>query len=120
MKTLYLFLTESLDHSLHCIDKKHYKIFGKVKSFSYIYIINNKTNKTMISLESNKVQLKCHTPFFLDCEDGINITVLLGDVIEVFEHSEDGGDTVFEIVHGWMKGLIIPFSNEQLAKHFRL
>ena len=74
----------------------------------------------MISLETNKTQLKCHTPFYLDCEDGINITVLLGDVIEVFEQPEDGGDTVFEIVHGWMKGLIIPFSNEQLAKHFRL
>ena len=74
----------------------------------------------MISLETNKVQLKCHTPFFLDCEDGINITVLLGDVIEVFEQPEAGEDTVFEIVHGWMKGLVIPFSNEQLAKHFRL
>ncbi len=85
-----------------------------------IFTLTKQNNKTMISLESNKVQLKCHTPFFLDCEDGINITVLLGDVIEVVEQPEDGGDTVFEIVHGWMKGLIIPFSNEQLAKHFRL
>ena len=100
--------------------KKHYKTFGNADSFSYIYIINNKqNNKTMVTWE-NKTQLKCHTPFYLDCEDGINITVLLGDVIEVFEQPEDGGDTVFEIVHGWMKGLIIPFSNEQLAKHFRL
>jgi hypothetical protein len=66
-----------------------------------------------------ETKLICHTPWVLN-EDGddTSLVILKGDIIKPIEHED--GETLFEVIHGWMKGLVIPFNNKQLAEHFSL
>ena len=102
--------------------KKHYKTFGNADSFSYIYIIINKQKQNnMISLETNKTQLKCHTPLIFDYDDEQPEVICKGDILDLVKRDswENGGDW-YQIIHGIFGGTEVQLDVVQIAKHFSL
>jgi len=51
-------------------------------------------------------------------DENLNVICLEGDYVKVLEVLE--GEIIVEVLAGWMQGLELSFTPEQLVKHFKI